>query len=57
MCPCENNIKVDFKGTEWEGVEWIDLPQDRDKWRTIVSTRLNLSFPKTAKNFEKVKSS
>jgi hypothetical protein len=26
---CENNIKVDLKGLEWEGVDWINLLQDR----------------------------
>jgi hypothetical protein len=31
ICPCNNNIKMDLKGTEWEGVDWIDLAQDRDK--------------------------
>jgi len=50
MCPCENNIKMDLKGTEGEVVDWIDLTQDRDKWRVIVSTMMNLPFPKTARN-------
>lgn len=29
--PCENNIKIDHKGLEWEGVNWINLLQDRDQ--------------------------
>ena len=33
MCKCENNIKMDLKGTQGEGVDWIDLTQDKDKWR------------------------
>jgi hypothetical protein len=27
---CSNNIKMDFKGIGWEGVDWIDLAQDMD---------------------------
>jgi hypothetical protein len=26
----------------WCGVEWIDLAQDRDKWRALVNTAMNL---------------
>jgi len=52
-CPCENNIKVYLKGTEWKVVDWIDLAQDRDKWRVTLSTMMNLLFPKTARNFLK----
>jgi hypothetical protein len=48
-CLCENNFKVDLKGTEWEVVGWIDLAQDRDKWRVTVSMMMNLFFPKTAR--------
>jgi hypothetical protein len=50
-CPCENNIKVDLKGREWKVVDWIDLAQDRDKWRVTVSTMMTLLFSKNAKNF------
>jgi hypothetical protein len=28
-----------------DGVDWIDLAQDRDKWRTLVKTVLNLRVP------------
>ena len=41
---------MDLKGTEGEGVDWIDLTQDRDKWRAFVSTMMNLPFTKTARN-------
>jgi hypothetical protein len=28
-----DNIKVDLREIGWDGRDWIDLPQDRDKWR------------------------
>jgi hypothetical protein len=31
MRKCEDNIKIDLKGIEWEGVDWINLLQDRDQ--------------------------
>jgi hypothetical protein len=31
-------IKMDFREIEWDGMDWIDLPQDRDQWRALVST-------------------
>jgi hypothetical protein len=27
----ENNIKMDFRETEWRGMDWINLAQDRDQ--------------------------
>jgi hypothetical protein len=35
-----DNIKIG-----WDGVEWIDMAHDRDQWRTIVNTVLNLRVP------------
>jgi hypothetical protein len=29
----------------WDGVEWIDLAEDRDQWRAIVNTIMNLQVP------------
>jgi hypothetical protein len=42
---CEDNIKIDFKGTGWGGMDWIDLVQDRDQWRALVNTMMKLQVP------------
>jgi hypothetical protein len=31
-----DNIKVDFREIGWGGVDWFDLPQDRDCWRPLA---------------------
>jgi hypothetical protein len=31
--------------TGWEGVDWINLVQDRDQWRGLVNTVMNLLVP------------
>jgi hypothetical protein len=38
----ENNIKVDLRETGWGGMDWIDLAQDRNQWRVLVNTVINL---------------
>jgi hypothetical protein len=27
---------------EWDGMDWIDLAQDKDQWRALVNTAMNL---------------
>jgi hypothetical protein len=29
----------------WDGVDWIDLAQDRDRWRAYVNAMMNLRVP------------
>jgi hypothetical protein len=40
-----NNIKMDHKEIGWDGVDWIDLAQSRDRWRALVNTVMNLRVP------------
>jgi hypothetical protein len=37
-----DNIKIDLRETGWDGMDWIDLAQDRDQWRSLVNTVMNL---------------
>jgi hypothetical protein len=40
-----DNIKIDLRETGWDGVDWIELAQDRDQWRALVNTVMNLRVP------------
>ena len=42
----EDNIKMDLKEVEGGCGDWMELAQDRDRWRTLVSTVMNLRVPK-----------
>jgi hypothetical protein len=42
------NIRVDLVEVGWSDVEWIGLAQDRDRWRALVNSVLNLWVPKNA---------
>jgi hypothetical protein len=33
-----DNIKMDIKEIGWDSMDWIDVAQDRDHWRTVVNT-------------------
>jgi hypothetical protein len=37
-----DNIKIDLREIGWDGVDWVDLAQDRDQWRALVNTVMNL---------------
>jgi hypothetical protein len=38
----EDGIKMDLTEIGWEGVEWIHLAQDRDRWLAVVNAVMNL---------------
>jgi hypothetical protein len=40
-----DNIKMDLREIRWDGMDWIDVAQDRDQWRTLVDTVMNLRVP------------
>jgi hypothetical protein len=40
-----DNIKMDLRETGWDDMDWIDLVQDRDKWRALVNIVMNLWVP------------
>jgi hypothetical protein len=41
-CRWLDNIKMDVREIEWDGVDWIDMAQDRDQFKALVNTVLNL---------------
>jgi hypothetical protein len=36
---------MDLRETRWGGMDWIDLSQDREKWRALVNTGMNVRVP------------
>jgi hypothetical protein len=41
-CRWEDNIKMDLTETGWGGMDSIGVAQDRDQWRAVVNTVMNL---------------
>jgi hypothetical protein len=44
-CRWEDNIKMDLREIGSGGMDWIDAVQDRDRWRALVNTIMNLRVP------------
>jgi hypothetical protein len=40
-----DNIKMGFREIEWDGMDWIDLAQNRDQWKALVNAVMNLRVP------------
>jgi len=41
----KDNIKMDLQELEWEGMDWIDVAQDTDRWRALVNAVMNFRVP------------
>ena len=44
-CRWKDNIKMDLQAIGYGGMDWIELAQDRDKWRALVNALMNLRVP------------
>jgi hypothetical protein len=40
-----DNTKMDLREIAWDGMDWIDLAQDRDQWRALVNMVMNFRVP------------
>jgi hypothetical protein len=42
---------VDLREIQWDGMDWINVAQDRDQWRALVNTIMNLRVKLNGKFF------
>jgi len=40
-----DTIKMHLQEAKYGGMNWIELAQDRDRWRALVNVVMNLRFP------------
>jgi hypothetical protein len=40
-----DNIKMNLRDIVWDGMDWIELAQDRNRWRAFVNTIMNFRVP------------
>jgi hypothetical protein len=41
----KDNTRMDLREIGWEDVDWIHVAQDRDQWRTVVNTVMEIRVP------------
>jgi hypothetical protein len=41
-CRWVDSIKMDLREIGWDGMDWINLAEDRDQWRVLMDTVMNL---------------
>ena len=44
-CRWEDNIKMDLEEVGRDCGDWMELAEDRDRWRALVSTVMNFRVP------------
>jgi len=49
-CRWNDNINMHLQEARFEGMDWIELAQDRDKWQALVNVVMNLWVPQNAGN-------
>jgi hypothetical protein len=42
---CDDNITMDFQEVGWRDMDWIDMAQNRDGWRAVVNTGMEIRLP------------
>ena len=47
-CRWEDNIKMDLQEVGCWGMDWIELAQNRDRWRALVNVVMKLRVPQNA---------
>jgi hypothetical protein len=45
FCRWVDYIKMDLREIGWDAMDWIDLAQNRNQWRPLVNTAMNLRVP------------
>jgi hypothetical protein len=41
MYKCQDNIKMDFKDVEYQGMDWSHVAQERDHWQILLDNTVN----------------
>jgi hypothetical protein len=46
MYTWEGNIKMELENVEWEGMDWIGVAQDTERWQAVVNEAMNFQIHK-----------